>query len=60
MYEYIGIYDEQFIQLHSVKIKANTKEEAVNKFKNYLKNKLVSIFVEEFCYVVPLYCIDEI
>jgi len=27
--EYVGIYDEQWIQLHSIKIFANTKDEAL-------------------------------
>ncbi len=60
MYEYLGIYDEEFIELHMAKIKANTREEADNKFKKYLESKINSIRLENKMYVIPLFAIQEV
>ncbi len=60
MYEYLGIYDEEFIELHIVKIKASTREEADNKFESYLKTKLSSILLEDKMYVIPLFVVEEV
>ncbi len=60
MNEYVGIYDEQWIQLHSVKIFANTKDEAINKFKQYIKSNVISTFDEQYMYVIPLFALDVI
>ena len=60
MNEYVGIYDERWIQLHSVKIFANTKDEAVNKFKQYIKSNAISTFDEQYMRVIPLFALDVI
>lgn len=44
MNEYLCIYDEEFIQLHVVRIKARSQEDAENKFKEWIKPRLSSMF----------------
>jgi hypothetical protein len=46
--------------LHAVKIKANSKEEAILKFKNYLKTNVVSLLDENKIYVIPLFAVETI
>jgi acylphosphatase len=58
--EYVGIYDEQWVQFYSVKIFAYTKDEAVNKFKQYLKSNAISTFDEQYMRVIPLFALDVI
>jgi hypothetical protein len=46
--------------LHAVKIKANSKEEAILKFKKYLETKTVSLVDENKIYVIPLFAVETI
>ena len=59
-HEYFGLYSEPYIEFHCVKILASTKEEARNKFKEYLSGKIYSSFNRDFMYVIPLFAIETI
>ncbi len=63
IYKYLGLYDEGD-ELYVVKIKANTREEADNKFMKYLKLKIIESKINEFIfkdevYVIPLFAVKE-
>ena len=60
MYEYIGIYDEEWTVLHSVKIKADNREQADLKFEKYLEDRLNTVFVKEKMIVIPLFALEVI
>ena len=61
MNEYLGLYDQEWIELHVVKIKDNTEQGAYDKFVNYLKSKIHNgILIENKIYVIPLFAIDKI
>lgn len=60
MNEYIGMYDEPYIMLHVIKIKANTKEDAKYKFIKYLKHHIYGEINCNCLYIIPLYDLDEI
>lgn len=60
IYEYLGIYNEEWIMLHAVKIKASSKKEAISKFKNYLETNVVSLLDENKIYVIPLFAVETI
>ena len=55
-YEYLGIYDEEYIKLHVIKIRAETKEEAIDKFHEYTLNhlKIRDRLDKDRMYVIPL------
>lgn len=60
VYDYIGIYDD-CIEYYCVKILAKTREEANNKFINFVKERITySKFDKECMYVVPIFAIDTI
>jgi len=55
MYEYLGIYNEPFVELHVVKIMADTKEKADKKFIKYLNSRDVVVWDDSERYVIPLF-----
>ena len=59
MKEYLGLYDEQWIQLHTVKIKAKTKGEAEEKFLKYIESQTDRVIPTTF-YVIPLFALETI
>ena len=60
MDEYLGVYDEEWIELHVVKIMAESRQEADDKFEEYLKEKLKSVFIENKAYLISLFGIEII
>ena len=58
--EYLGIYDEEFVQLYTVKILAQDQETAEKKFKNYLRQQNVSYILEHMLHIIPLFAVDTI
>ena len=56
--EYLGIYtDREDYQV--VKIKANSREKADNKFIKYLQAKLINEFNPYYMFVIPLFAVKE-
>lgn len=52
--EYLGIYDEPYIEFHTVKIRAVDRESAEVKFEKYLQQKGVKYIAEDKLYIIPL------
>ena len=44
MKEYLGIYDEEYVQLFTARIKAKDEKEAIEKFKPYLELQGVDVY----------------
>jgi hypothetical protein len=59
--EYLGIYDDDQVKLYVVKIHANSREEADDKFIKYLKRTVYNGIILEACmYVIPLFAVDTL